>query len=256
LHGSPANLTVGTESGNLFRYSVPARASASVSVTGPASDIVTGFARVLPDGDAGGAGSAPTSMLVFSYQREGVTIAASGVVGIDGTAFRMFVDAADDGVQTALAIANRTGSPITVSFELLEMNGSSSGAAAVLTLPGEGQDSAFLFELFPDLPSGFRGSVPISAPDTIAVLGLRTRYNERGDFLISTTEPVSEASPVTGANLIIPHVVDSGGYTTQITITAGEATAHSGVLALFGQSGEALDLGLPAEVSPDPATIQ
>ena len=50
-----------------------------------------------------------------------------------------------------------------------------------------------------------------------ACVGLRGRYNEREDFLVTTTMPSAESAP-SSAELYFPHFVDSGGYTTQFVL--------------------------------------
>jgi hypothetical protein len=77
------------------------------------------------------------------------------------------------------------------------------------------------------------------------VLGLRGRYNERHDFLITTTVPIDESAVVSEAPLLFPHFADSGGYTTQFVLfraVAGQSS--SGMLQLFSDSGQSLNLEL------------
>jgi hypothetical protein len=77
------------------------------------------------------------------------------------------------------------------------------------------------------------------------VVGLRGRYNERGDFLITTTPPATEStSPSTSVSLF-PHIVDGGGYTTQFILFDGAATGSmSGDVRFIGQDGNPLGLNL------------
>ena len=80
--------------------------------------------------------------------------------------------------------------------------------------------------------------------DLFSGRGLRGRYNERNDFLITTTPPVNEAPPATSP-MIFPHIADSGGYTTQfILFSAQPGSSSSGTMQLFNQSGGALGLTL------------
>jgi len=66
------------------------------------------------------------------------------------------------------------------------------------------------------LPRQFQGVLRLStASAALSVLGLRGRYNERGNFLITTTPPVAETAPAAVGEVVFPHLVDSGGYTTQ-----------------------------------------
>jgi hypothetical protein len=74
------------------------------------------------------------------------------------------------------------------------------------------------------------------------MIGLRGRYNERGEFLITTTPPVNEATQATAGGLYFPHIVDSGGYTTQFVLFSGLAGQSStGNLELFSQNGQTLN---------------
>jgi hypothetical protein len=75
------------------------------------------------------------------------------------------------------------------------------------------------------------------------VVGLRGRYNETGNFLITTTPPVLETAPPSSAELFFPHFVNSGGYTTQfILYSAYPGQKVLGRLEYLSQSGEVLDL--------------
>ena len=75
----------------------------------------------------------------------------------------------------------------------------------------------------------------------VFVVGLRGRYNERGDFLITTMPVVNEQTPPSSAPLYFPHIVDSGGYTTQFILFGGTLNQSSaGTLDLFSQSGQTL----------------
>ena len=110
----------------------------------------------------------------------------------------------------------------------------------------------FTDELFPTLTRPFRGvlrvtsaSNPLSGPRPIAVVGLRVRTNERGEFLITTTSPTDEGGATTTDEMLFPHLVDGRGWTTQVILFSGVAgQSPSGTLRFVSESGEPLDLGL------------
>ena len=114
-------------------------------------------------------------------------------------------------------------------------------------MPGSGQAGKFLNELFPALTLPFQAVLRISTTSpAIAVVGLRARYNERNDFLITTTPPTNEATIATAAELVFPHLADVGGYTTQFVLFSGSAGQTSiGTLRVLSQSGQALNLFAP-----------
>src|SRR6266481_6331967 len=76
-------------------------------------------------------------------------------------------------------------------------------------------------------------SLPISA------IGLRGRYNERGDFLISTTPAIAENTPTTTGELVFPHIATGGGYTTEFLLL-NRGTASAGTISIFSESGDRL----------------
>jgi hypothetical protein len=115
-----------------------------------------------------------------------------------------------------------------------------------------GNDS-FLYAMFLDeIPNLFpsdgayfvRLSTP--APAGVSVIGLRGRYNERGEFLITTTPATPEDTNPDLTPRYIAHVVDGGGYTTQFVFfsaTAQSATTGFTVTTRYvSQTGTALAL--------------
>jgi hypothetical protein len=77
------------------------------------------------------------------------------------------------------------------------------------------------------------------------VVGLRGRLNERGDFLVTTTPPNNEASSVSNAEMLFPHLVDGGGYKTQLVLFSGSTGQKSaGTLVFVSQAGQPLGLVL------------
>ena len=136
-----------------------------------------------------------------------------------------------------------------MTFEVTTITGVSTGLVGSLALPGNGQVALFLSEVtgLAGLPNPFQGvlRVSTSASTGISVVGLRGRYNERGDFLITTTQPTSEAAPVTAVEQFFPHFVDGGGYTTQFILYNGAIDqASAGLIRFVGQSGQSLSLAV------------
>jgi hypothetical protein len=75
------------------------------------------------------------------------------------------------------------------------------------------------------------------------VVGLRGRYNERDDFLITTTQPSDETRAASISDQYFPHLADGGGYTTQFILFNGSSDqSSSGLLRFFTQSGQSLNL--------------
>jgi hypothetical protein len=150
-------------------------------------------------------------------------------------------------LQTGLAIANSSSTDeATVTLELTDLAGNSTGMTSTLTIPPLGHTAAFMKQLpgFEAIPYPFHGVVRVSttSPSGIAIIGLRGEYNERNDFLITTSMPVDEATPLSSADALFPHFAEGGGYTTEFILFSGSnSQASSGSLQFFTQAGTALN---------------
>ncbi len=233
-----------------FDYNVPPRSSFKLVTSGSSPTFSTGSVRVTPT-----AGVPPSSLVVFSFRAGGVTVSEAGVPSVQagqGSAFRMYVEETATGgtgaIQTGLAIANLSDTPATVNLELTDLNGSAATpATAAVTVPGNGQVARFLDQFFDGLVLPFKGVLRISGggPAGLAVVGLRGHYNERNDFLITTTPPSIESTPASPAEFLFPHLVNGSGYTTQFILFSGTAgQASSGNLKFIKQDGTPLNLTL------------
>ena len=182
-----------------------------------------------------------------------MTVSEAGVPAVPaGNAFRLYVETAGalgavGSIQTGLAVVNTSASAASVLLEIYKLDGSSTGLTGTLPVPANGQIATFLTQIqgLSSLPAPFQGVLRVSSPAAISVIGLRGRYNERGDFLITTTPSVNEAIPPSTARLLFPQIVDGAGYTTQFILFSGQpGQAQSGTLQLFSQSGTPLGLTL------------
>jgi hypothetical protein len=249
-NGAATRVTIAGVTSNSFRYSVPGRSSQKLATAGAGSVTASGSVRVVPDGG----GTVPVALVVFSYRPAGVTVTEAGVPVTSGNAFRLYVEAAgttgqSGNIQTGIAVANTSSSSAAVTFDITDLNGGSVGISPfTLTLPPSGQAAKFLGEIFPGLQPPFKGVVRITTPGSlISVVGLRARYNERQptDFLITTTPPSNEAGAASSAELVFPHLVNGGGYTTQFILFSGTAgQSSSGNLRFLKQDGTAFNLNV------------
>jgi spore coat protein CotH len=242
--------TADGQSASSFNYSIPAHSSYRLRTAGSTSAIRTGSVRVTPASNNG----TPSGVGIFSFRNAGITVTEAGVpAGRATSAFRLYAESSGDfsnfqagSIQTGIAVANSTASTAAVTFELTNLDGTSTGLTGTVSVPANGQAALFLYQV-PGLtlPTSFKGVLRISGPSGIAVVGLRGRYNERGDFLITTTPPVAEDEPTSQAEMLFPHIVEGGGYTTQFILFSGKpGQASSGALKFLNQAGQPLILSL------------
>jgi hypothetical protein len=241
--GEPVGLRVGTEFGTSFPYSLLEGASQKFTLNSAGGDLVTGSIRLAP---ANGT-TAPVALAVFSYTRDNIVVSEAGLSGLRGTRFRTYVEysgtpGSNGSILAGLAIASTTGQSTTVDLELTRLDGTATGLKASVSVPASGQVSRFLNELFPSLTGPFQGTLKATSSAAFAMIGLRARYNERGDFLITTVPPVDETQAATSAEWLFPHFADSGGYSTQFILFGASGQPSAGNLRSVSPGGQPLSL--------------
>jgi len=246
---SPSGQTIAVGLNGPSSYSIPPRSSRSVRTTGLPAITQTGWVKIVPAASS----STPAAFAVFSFRRNGIVVTEAGVPAVPAAAairlyaesFGNFSQGEAGSIQSGLAVANPSAAGINIFVEVQNLDGST-GLIGTLLVPANGQTSLYLNEI-PGLQSmltPYQGVLRLSSSTPFSVIGLRGRYNERGDPLITTTPPVNEGAPVSNTPAYFPHIADSGGYTTQFILFSGYARQTStGVLRFFNQSGVALNLG-------------
>jgi len=244
LAAAPITLNVNGTVAASFSYSIRARTAVNLATFG-ATTAATAVGSILITPDSGS--TAPSASTVFSYSKNGVTVSGASVqTQPTGTAFRTYVEVTSNtpgagAIQSGIAITNNSSTSATVNFELNSLNGFGTGLAASVVIPPSGHTSKFVHELFPTLSLPFRGVLRVSSGNSIVVVSLRTRYNERGDFLITTTPAIPEDSTPDTQPLYFPHFVNGGGYTTQFILFPATAqstgTSLSVTMQYFDQAG-------------------
>jgi hypothetical protein len=246
LPGALVSLSVNGKVASSFAYNVAPGASLSFKTDGLGSAVLTGAVYVNPS-----AGSiAPSALAIFSFANGGVVVSEAPVIAQPAsTNFRMYAETGDNSspVQSGLAIANNSATPVTVTLQLLSLAGTPTGLAGQIVVPPQGHVATFLSQIngFQNVTGNLKGLLEISASAGIYTMGLRGRYNERGDFLMTTTEPVDENAPVSTSPLYFPQLAAGGGFTTQLILfnTSGGQLA-SGSLQMLDNNGSPLNLTL------------
>ena len=234
--------------GSNFDYSIAPRSVKRFTTANPPGGVATGSVRAIPSSR----NDAPSGLVVFSFASGGKTVSEAGVPALPkGSAFRVYVEASGMAGQTGsirsgLAIANTGDTANTVTLEVTSPNGTLALRPETLALPPSGQIARFLDEIF-SLRGNFSGVVRVTSTAEVAIVGLRLRVNEKGEIKMTTTPPSNETGPSTTAETFFPHIVDSGGWSTQFILFSGTAgQASSGTLSFIDASGQ------PLVLSPQP----
>jgi hypothetical protein len=216
----PLTMTVQGIAGSTFSYSLPARGAVRMRTESSEPAVQVGSVRITPLS----ASNVPSVQAILTFRDKGITVTSAGVPAtVPGTAFQIYAESAGgfgqpSSIRTGLAIANGSTSSVAVHLEVTKLDGTDTGLSTSLNIPAGGQIARFTNELFPALPAAFQGILRIAAPAPVVVTGLRSRYNERGDFLVTTTPPWNEAVVPTGSETVFPHIVHGAGYSTQFIV--------------------------------------
>jgi hypothetical protein len=247
---SPAGMTGGSR--QTVPYGIAPRSSVTLQLATDNSQTRTGWLRVTPVDES----VAPAGLLVFSFQANGTTITEAGIPSTaPALGFRVYAEASGDfshhepgSVQSGFALTNSGDAPAGISWELFSMDGTTTGLHGSTSIPPRGHVSVFLNEMasFENIQIPFKGFLrindsPYVTSPAIEVVGIRGRYNERGDFLITATTPTAESVlPQSSTPVMFPYFVDGGGYTTQFVLFNGSGQGSTGSLNFVGPQGSPL----------------
>jgi hypothetical protein len=142
----------------------------------------------------------------------------------------------DGAVNTAVAFANISDADTDarVSFVFTDQNGSDFGAGS-LTLGPKQQMAGFLNQPPFNVAGPLRGTFTFTASFPVSVIAIRGLTNQRQEFLTTALEVASIGAP--SANLSIPHVVDGGGWSTDIALVNPTGVALTGRIQLRNTDG-------------------
>ena len=220
-------------------YSIPPRSSRRLSPT-TSSVLRVGSARIVATG-----GPLPSGGELIRLTTSAGIVSETVIPAMEpGFNFRGYGEFSMS-ARTGFAIANATSGNTVATVELRNLDGSLRGRGDIDLSPS-GHRALFLDEV-PDIDAStpFQGTFLVTSTAQIAVTALRTRINERGDFLMNATFPENLANTVSGTVLFFPHLALGGGFDMQFVLINPQATTDSGTLSFVAPNGNALPLSIP-----------
>jgi hypothetical protein len=199
-------------------YTIAPRSSVSVVSPGTSPTLRMGTIRIT----AVPFSSTPAVSAVFSFRESGVVVTETGIPTKQiGRSFRMFAQTGR--VRTGVAVANASSTTGTVEFDVLDADGQLIASSMHVTLSASSRLSLFIDEIpgLTGLPADVRGVLKIASDVPVSVMGIRSQYNERNEFIMSTTPVFSDATPASVIDAIFPDIVSGGGYTTEFLLLSG-----------------------------------
>jgi hypothetical protein len=225
-----------------LNYQIPPRGSQRLRVGDSGGPTRVGFARLSPV-----TGPTPSGIAVFRLNSPEGLITEAGVQAVPEVFGSLGYAEVSAAVRTALALANPSSVPASVTVDLTDRNGTPL-AQTTLLMPPLGHYAGFLDEIpgLSGIPVPFQGTIRVRCQPGIgiSVTGLRVRKNERGEFLISASphELLGFPSPL-GAGGVFPHFAVGDGFDMQFVLFG--FLAGSGSVSFFGVDGQPAALPVP-----------
>jgi hypothetical protein len=240
--GQPASVALnGAAVVGDMNYSIAARSATQFITAGTSSTAGAGSIRIIPSEN----NATPAGSLVFSYRVGGVRVTEAGLPASSSSfAFRLYAEGSSS-TQSGIAITNPSSSSVTVNLELINPGGSTVASGRLPVGPNS-QVASFLNQIagFEGVRLPFQGLLRMTSSSPVAVAGLRGRYNERGDFIVTTTAPVSEQAGGSTGDVYFGHFADGGGFATQFVVFSAAGNPAAGNLRFASQAGQVLNLKL------------
>jgi hypothetical protein len=228
------------------------------STAGDSPETQAGYATVSVN-----SGEASYGTAVFSFKQAGVTVSEAGVpASPPTTSARVFIDyrsnvnavpaRSDAGVvdiNTGIAAINYGTATANVTYTLRDTTGGTLAAGHGTIAAGQ-HISRFIDQLNDiasdfTLPSYFQtavqfGVLDIASTQPLSVLALRGTYNQKQQFIFTTT-PVADLTQSAGnAPIYFAQLGDGGGYTTSLILINTSTASETGTLGIMDNNGSAL----------------
>jgi len=213
-----------------------------------AGPIQAGYAVVTPS-------TSTSQMAVFATfgMRRGQEAIQAGVIPASLTTNAiLFVDASGKlSKNLGVAIVNPGSTSTNVTLTLHKADGTELGHTTV-TVPARQQTSKFVTELFASqssVPKELTGTLSITSPTPVSVIGLRFRgpnFSTLPVTSLSAAAPIpSIATGIGGAGaVLLPQFAAGGGWATEIVIANTGTSSITVRVDLFKQDGTSLTASL------------
>jgi hypothetical protein len=230
-------------------FALATRGSSSMSTDGANSPFAVGFARLQNSGS-------PTPGVVFVAHRQANTLITEPAFPASSPirSGRIYTEM-NAPVNTGLALANPNSQAASVSVVFTDANGLDFSPAS-FTIPPNSQVAAFLHEPPFSNPNQttqlafteartftFSSNVPIAAT------AVRTRINERGEFMMIALPVADLSATATSTATSIPHFADGGNWSTEILLINNGATAQSGTIRFISPAGLSLNINVDGQAN-------
>jgi hypothetical protein len=264
-HGTPISVTLNGTTNSTFSYSIPPHSFVSFESAGTSATSTLGVVDILPDN-----GALTASFALLRHQTNGVTINELTVpVSFTSDTWDVYVESVGDfagagpgSVQSGIAVASgylSDSNPLpSFNLQLYSSDGQLLGEKEGFFVSSPGA-ATFMLNAIPGMPQvtpPFRGILRVVvdpldrfSPHGARVTGVRARYNERGELLMTTTPTLLEVCPgctgffASSTELLFPQFAVGGGWQTEFVLFSDGGS--TGTMYLFDPNDA--PISLPAQ---------
>jgi hypothetical protein len=254
--GSPISVTLNGTKNSTFSYAIPPHSFVTFESAGNSVPPLSAVVDILPDNQA-----LTASFALLRHQTNGVTINEMTVpASFESNTWDVYVESADDfagaapgSVQSGITVASGYLGPSnplpSFNLQLYSSDGQLLGERDGFFISSPGAVT-FMLNAIPGLPQvkpPFRGILRVVvnpldrfSPHGARVTGVRARYNERGELLMTTIPTLPEIFFTSSTELLFPQFAVGGGFQTEFTLLSDGGSA--GTIYFFDQSGNPFSL--------------
>ncbi len=152
--------------------------------------------------------------------------------------------------ETGLALVNTGPATAAIQLRITGSDGSNRGSRNISLAPGE-HIAKFLVEWFGTGLAPFRGALEVFSDQPLAALALRGDNNDQGQFIMTSIPTYDAAGALNSQPMILPQVVDGGGYQTEWLMLNPFDSSLSGKIRFFRSDGTPWSLTAEGITSPE-----
>ncbi len=203
-----------------FVYQIPPRSALAVKTDGLGSEPRTGWVQVTPMDET----PSPAGSLMLLQRTNGVTTSIGTVYSTaPASPYHLYAETSgghgEPGtVQTTISVANPASTAAGVNFELLTMDWQPTGLRGAMTIAAHDR-ALFNLDQTPGMAAingPFTGIIRITG-DPVSAAGFLSRYNERGEFVLTALPAVSNSMGPSASEPRYLFRAEGGGFSTKLT---------------------------------------
>lgn len=231
---------------NSRAFVMATRGTSTLTTMSGSGSMALGHARVQTASGVTGAG-----MALMDFRQNGITVTETAFAASAPIRSGRIYAESGGSMNTGIAIANPNSQAAIVSFFFSDDAGANFGSSSITV--GPNSQVAALINQAPFFTTSsrpitdartltFNSSVPVSA------LAVRTRTNERGEFMMVTL-PVVDLSTTLSAATSITHMADGGGWATEVLLVNATDIATTGTFQFLSPDGQNLAVSIDGQTN-------